>query len=79
WAEWVGPCKLISPFYDSLSESLSRPNLITFGKIDCDIQTDLIAQFEIVTLPTFILFREGEEFERVLGTDVRKLQSIIQK
>ncbi|KAI5466817.1 PITH domain-containing protein [Mariannaea sp. PMI_226] len=79
WAEWCAPCKQIAPIYETLSESLSRPNLVTFVKVDNDAQPDLSKQYGITALPTFIVFREGKEIERVQGADRQKLQGIIQK
>jgi thiol-disulfide isomerase/thioredoxin len=47
YADWCGPCKAIAPVYESLSTSLSRPNLITFAKVNTDTQREIAAKYTI--------------------------------
>jgi len=47
YADWCGPCKAIAPVYDSLARQLSRPNQITFTKINGDEQKDLAQAYSV--------------------------------
>ncbi|KAL2212306.1 DUF1000-domain-containing protein [Sarocladium strictum] len=79
YADWCGPCKAIAPLYESLSESLSRPNLVTFVKINSDEQTELGQQYSVSGLPTFLVFRDGKVIEKVRGANQAELRSVVQK
>lgn len=65
WASWCGPCRMLSPVIDSLSEEYSMQ--IDVGKINVDEQGALAAQFGIVSIPTVILFKDGKEAKRIIG------------
>lgn len=65
WASWCGPCRMLSPVIDSLSEEYSAQ--IDVGKINVDEQGALAAQFGIVSIPTVILFKDGKEAKRIIG------------
>lgn len=58
WAEWCGPCKAFGPVYERVSEKY--PNIV-FGKIDTEAQPELAAHFEIRSIPTIMVIREGIE------------------
>ena len=47
WAEWCGPCKVIAPTFEKLSEKWSRANVITFAKVDNDKQQTLVEKYEV--------------------------------
>lgn len=79
YADWCGPCKQIAPIYESLSASLSRPNIVTFVKVNSDDQTEIASEYSVSALPTFLVFQEGEVIEKVQGADPRKLQEIVKK
>ncbi|CAL5873554.1 uncharacterized protein PFLUO_LOCUS7834 [Penicillium psychrofluorescens] len=79
YADWCGPCKAIAPVYDSLSTQLSRPNHITFTKINGDQQQALAQAYFVSAYPTFIVFENGRKTQTVQGADPRKLNEVIQK
>lgn len=56
WAEWCGPCKAFAPVFEKASESHAD---VTFGKIDTDAQPELSSAFQIRSIPTLMVFREG--------------------
>lgn len=58
WAEWCGPCKSFAPVYEKVSEKFPK---IIFGKIDTEAQPELAAHFEIRSIPTIMVIREGIE------------------
>jgi hypothetical protein len=65
--------------FEQLSQSLSRPNLVTFVKINTDQQKDVAQAYRVTSLPTFIIFRNGKVADKVQGADPLKLQSIVKK
>lgn len=56
WAEWCGPCRTFGPIFEKVSEQ--HPDL-TFGKIDTDAQQELGAAFNIRSIPTLMVIRDG--------------------
>ncbi|KAK0392493.1 hypothetical protein NLU13_1988 [Sarocladium strictum] len=79
FADWCGPCQQIAPLYETLSQSLSRPKLVTFVKINNDEQTELAQQYRVTGLPTFLVFRDGKVIEKVQGANPSELKSVVQK
>lgn len=58
WAEWCGPCKAFAPVFERVSEKY--PNII-FGKVDTEQQQELASYFEIRSIPTIMIIRQGIE------------------
>lgn len=56
WATWCGPCRAFAPVYEKASEANKD---ITFGKIDTDAQPELSGMFQIRSIPTLMIFRDG--------------------
>jgi thioredoxin 1 len=56
WAEWCGPCRMFAPVYQKASESNSD---LTFGKVDTEAQPELAASFQITSIPTLMIVRDG--------------------
>ncbi|KAH0595729.1 hypothetical protein MHUMG1_06277 [Metarhizium humberi] len=79
FAVWCGPCQQIAPVYEALSKSLSRPQLLTFVKIDTEKVKALSEEYQITALPTFLLFQEGKVIQSVKGANPTELRRIIQK
>lgn len=79
YADWCAPCKQIAPLYASLAEQISRPNLLTFVKIDNDANQDLAKEYGITALPTFLLFRSGQVIHKVQGANPTELRAVIEK
>ncbi|KAL2870179.1 thioredoxin-like protein 1 [Aspergillus lucknowensis] len=78
-AEWCGPCHAIAPVYDQLASQLSRPNRITFTKIDVDKQQDIAKAYAVTAMPTFIVFERGRPTNTIRGADPTKLNQVIRK
>ncbi|KKK14206.1 hypothetical protein AOCH_007720, partial [Aspergillus ochraceoroseus] len=79
YADWCGPCKAIAPAYEQLAAQLSRPNRITFVKINVDQQQDLAKAYGVTAMPTFIVFERGRVTSTVRGADPQKLSQAVQK
>ncbi|KAK3053246.1 Thioredoxin-like protein 1 [Extremus antarcticus] len=77
WADWCGPCKTIAPLYEQLSAQLSRPDLITFTKVDTDTQKEIAQTYNISAMPTFLIFKGGREFKRIRGADPKALDAAV--
>ena len=56
WAEWCGPCRAFAPVFEAAAE---RHSDVVFGKVDTDAQPRLSAAFEIRSIPTLMVFRDG--------------------
>lgn len=65
WAQWCGPCRAVGPIMDELSEEFSQKAKI--GKVNVDEQGELAAKFRIMSIPTVMLFKDGEMKEKVIG------------
>ena len=71
-AGWCGPCKRISPVFEKLSSDSSYENVL-FCKIDVDSCEDLCKQYEVSSMPTFILLKNGTQIERFSGANETNL------
>ncbi|KKR88991.1 MAG: Thioredoxin [Candidatus Uhrbacteria bacterium GW2011_GWE2_41_1153] len=65
WATWCGPCKLMSPIVDELALELDG---VVVGKVNVDENPDLARQFNILSIPTFIIFKSGQVIEQFSGS-----------
>ena len=65
WASWCGPCRMLAPVIDQLSDEYSGKALV--GKVNVDEEADLAAKYGIVSIPTVIIFVNGKECERLVG------------
>lgn len=65
WATWCGPCKMIGPIVEELSEELAGK--VVFGKLNVDKQPELAMQFQVMSIPTLILFDKGEIVNKKIG------------
>jgi thioredoxin 1 len=79
YATWCPPCKQIAPIYNQLSSAHSSPGKFAFVKINVDEQREIVEQYGITAMPTFMLFRDGKKVEEVRGADVRALKAAVEK
>ena len=64
WASWCGPCKMIAPFVEEIANERSD---IKAGKIDVDEEPELAVRFQVMSIPTLIVFKDGKEQKRNVG------------
>ncbi len=65
WAEWCGPCKMIGPLLDELAGTYAGK--VKIAKVNIDEQQALAAQFRIQSIPTLLIFKEGQVIEQMVG------------
>ena len=65
WAAWCGPCRMVGPIIDELSEEYDGKVII--GKIDIDSNQQYAAQFGVRNIPTVLVFKDGELVDRKVG------------
>ncbi len=65
WAEWCGPCKALGPVIDELATEYAGK--VKIGKVDTDGNREVSVRFQISSIPTVILFHDGEIVERIVG------------
>ena len=65
WAEWCGPCKMVAPILEEVASDMSEK--LTIGKVDVDANQELAAQLNIMSIPTLILFKDGEIVDQAIG------------
>lgn len=64
WASWCGPCKMLSPVVDEFAEENEN---IYVGKVNVDEQSELATQFEVMSIPTLIVFKNGQKVNQSVG------------
>ena len=64
WASWCGPCKMLSPIIDEIAAERSD---VKVCKINVDEQPDLAARFQIMTIPTLMVFKNGQVVNQASG------------
>lgn len=62
FAEWCGPCKMLAPSLDELSEEG-----YTIYSVDIDKNPELAAEYGVMSIPTLIFFKDGEKMDRIVG------------
>jgi thioredoxin 1 len=65
WAEWCGPCRLMSPILDEVAPGYAGK--LKIGKLNVDDNQDAPTKFGVMNIPTMILFKGGKEAERIVG------------
>jgi thioredoxin 1 len=65
WAEWCMPCKMIAPVLDEMSSEYEGK--LKIGKLNVDEQAELAAQYNIVSIPTMLVFKDGEVVNQQIG------------
>ena len=69
WAPWCGPCRMVVPLVEEIAQERSD---IKVGKVNIDEQPELANQFGVMTIPTLIVFENGQEVERSVGAKNKK-------
>jgi thioredoxin 1 len=65
WAEWCGPCKMIGPIVDQIAVELQ--GRLKVGKINVDDAPDLAGEFNVMSIPTLLIFKGGKPVDQIVG------------
>lgn len=65
WAEWCGPCKMLSPIIDQIAGELGGKMKV--AKLNVDEAPDLAGQYNVMSIPTLLIFKNGEPVDQIVG------------
>ena len=65
WADWCGPCKMLAPLIESLDKEYE--GRVTVGKVNVDDEQELAIRYGVMSIPTVIFFKDGQEIDRKVG------------
>ena len=65
WADWCGPCKMLSPVIEGIAAQYADKVLV--GKVNVDEEPELARQFGVMSIPTVVFLKNGQEFDRKVG------------
>lgn len=76
WAPWCGPCKIMNPIIDEIEKELSG---VTIERINVDEETEKSSKYGVMSIPTYIIEKDGKEISRKIGvTNKAELIKILQ-
>jgi len=73
WAEWCGPCRMVAPVLEEIGKEY--PDNITIAKLNVDENPGVAATYDVMSIPTMIVFQQGVEKKRIVGA--RPKQSMV--
>jgi thioredoxin len=65
WAVWCGPCRVMDPVVEKLASKYAER--VVFGKVNVDEEMNLQSRYQVLSIPTFILFKNGQPMDSVIG------------
>ncbi len=65
WAEWCGPCRMVSPIIDELYNEYG--DRVVIGKMDVDNNDEVVAQFGVRNIPTIVFLKDGKMVDKIVG------------
>ena len=71
WAEWCGPCRMIGPIIEELSNEYDD-NVVRIGKVDVDNNPEISSQYSIRSIPTILFLKNGEVIDKQVGVATKK-------
>ena len=78
WAPWCGPCRSLSPIVDEVADELAGK--LAVAKCNVDDNQDLALKYGVMSIPTLVVFKNGEEIDRSVGALPKaRLQALLEK
>ena len=65
WAVWCGPCRMIAPFLEEIAQEYE--DQVKVVKLDIDANPNVTSKYEVLSIPTVIVFKNGQPVERIIG------------
>ena len=65
WATWCGPCRVMEPVVEKLAAKYS--DRVLFGKVNVDEEMNISSRYEVFSIPTFMIFKNGQPMDAVIG------------
>lgn len=72
WASWCGPCRMLSPIVDEIADEVSN---VKVGKLNVDDEMNIAGRYEVMSIPTLILFKDGKPINKSVG--VKSKQALL--
>lgn len=80
WAEWCSPCRMFGPVFEKVAGELSRENVVKFVKIDVDKARKTASEYQIMSIPTVAVFRDGKLEEQNVGVlNEKRFREFVEK
>lgn len=70
WASWCGPCRMMSPVVDNIAETMSEQ--VKVCKVNIDENQELAEKYQVMTIPTFLIIKNGKESARTIGVQPKE-------
>ena len=70
WAEWCGPCRMMAPVVDEIAENMQ--DSVKVCKVNIDENQELAEKYEVMSIPTFIVIKNGKEVGRTIGVQPKE-------
>ena len=70
WATWCGPCKMMAPVVDEIAKEVGES--LKVGKVDIDQNTSLATKYSVMSIPTFIVFKQGKAVRSSVGVQSKE-------
>ena len=71
WAVWCGPCQMLAPVFDELSQDFEGKAVV--GKVDVDNNQEVSVQYGIRNIPTLLIFKNGEVVDKIVGVNPKSV------
>ncbi|OGC38808.1 thioredoxin [candidate division WWE3 bacterium RBG_13_37_7] len=65
YADWCGPCKIMAPIFVELEKEFDGK--VEFKKVDVEVNSNMASEFQVMSIPTFVIQKNGKEVDRKLG------------